>query len=123
MNGTHTVELTDTHREAEALSHKALDLAAGGRCVVLAVIEHKSEHLPAQFNRVAVASVDQCLFTFTLDATRAADTRSYDASERSSASAPLRQLPLARPAEQSPAWLLGVFGVSVLADVGLVFLM
>jgi hypothetical protein len=31
VNGTHTVELTDTHREAEALSHQALDLAAGGR--------------------------------------------------------------------------------------------
>lgn len=49
VSSTHAVELADTHREAEVLSHTVLDLATGGRRVVPAVIQHKGEHLFRSF--------------------------------------------------------------------------
>jgi hypothetical protein len=66
VSGAHTVQLADTHRETEALSHEALDLAACDRRVVLAVIQHTGKHLPAEFDRVTVAPLDEGVFAFTL---------------------------------------------------------
>lgn len=66
MSGAHAIELADTHRKTETFCHQMLDLAAGGRYVVLAVIQHKGEHLPTQLDRVAVAPLDTCLFAFAL---------------------------------------------------------
>ncbi len=37
VRGAHTVQLADTHRDPEALSHQALDLAACSRRVILKV--------------------------------------------------------------------------------------
>jgi len=68
MSGSHTVELADTHRETEVLRHQALDLAAGGRRVALAVIQHKAEHLSLKLRGVAVAPLGQCYLPVTLDA-------------------------------------------------------
>ena len=58
MSSAHAVELADTHLDLESLRHEALDLAAGGIPVVLAVIQHKGEDLPAQFDRVSVPSLN-----------------------------------------------------------------
>jgi hypothetical protein len=52
-----------------------------------------------------VALLCEYLLAFTLDATRAADTRWYDASVRCSASAPPRPLSQASPVEQAQASL------------------
>jgi hypothetical protein len=49
VGGAHAGELTHTNREAEALSHEALDLAACGRRVVLAILQQKGEHSPRSF--------------------------------------------------------------------------
>ena len=52
-----------------------------------------------------MALLCEYLLAFTLDATRAADTRWYDASVRCSASAPPRPLSQASPVEQAQASL------------------
>jgi len=67
VSGAHAVELADTHRETEALRNAALDLATCGRRVILTVIQQKGEDLPAQFNRVAVALLDEGVLAFVLD--------------------------------------------------------
>lgn len=67
VSGAHAVQLADAHRDPEALSHQTLDLATGGRHMVLAVIQHTGKHLPAKFDRVAVAPLDEGMFTFALD--------------------------------------------------------
>jgi hypothetical protein len=41
-----------THREVKALSHEALDLAAGGERMALTVVQHKGENLPAELRGV-----------------------------------------------------------------------
>jgi hypothetical protein len=67
MSGAHAVELADTHTEAQTLRHQVLDLAACGKRMGLAVIQHTGEHLPAKFDRMAVAPLDEGVFTFALD--------------------------------------------------------
>ena len=89
MSGSHTVELADTHREAKALSHQALNLTASGKRVALAIIQHKGEHLSPKLRGVAVAPLWECVLTFLLDTTRPAGTRWYDASGQGSASVPV----------------------------------
>ena len=68
VSGTYAVELADTYRDPEALSHEVLDLAAGSRRVGPAVIQQKGEDLPAQNGRVAVAPFDVGVLAFALDA-------------------------------------------------------
>ncbi len=68
VSGAHAVELADTHRDPESLSHEALDLATCGRRVVLAVLQHKGEHLFPKLRGVTVAPLDECVLAFTLDA-------------------------------------------------------
>jgi len=45
-----------------------LNLAAGDRRVVLAVIQHHGEHLSLKLRGVTVAPLDEFLLTFTFDA-------------------------------------------------------
>jgi hypothetical protein len=68
VGGTHTVELADTHRVPTTLDHQTLDLAAGGRRVGLAILQHTGEHLSPKLRGMAVAPLDECLLAFTLDA-------------------------------------------------------
>jgi hypothetical protein len=67
VSGAHAVELADTHHDPESLSHEALDLATCGRRVVLAVFQHKGEHLFPKFRGVTVAPLDECVLTFLLN--------------------------------------------------------
>ncbi len=67
VGGAHAVELADTHRETEALSHQALDLAACGRHVVQAVVQHTGEHLSPKLRGMAVAPLNEGVFAFALD--------------------------------------------------------
>jgi hypothetical protein len=67
VGSAHAVELADTHRDPEALSHQALDLATCGRRVVLTAIQHTGEHLSPKLRGVAVAPLDERVLAFTLD--------------------------------------------------------
>jgi hypothetical protein len=67
VGSAHAVQLADTHREVKALSHEALDLAAGGGRVVLAVIQQKGENFPAKLRGVPMSPLSQCLLAFALD--------------------------------------------------------
>ncbi len=107
MSSAHAIQLANTHPETNVFGHQALDLAARGRRVVLAVIQHPREDVPAQFDRVAVPPIVEGVLSFTLYSTRAADTPSYDASKRGYAYVPLRLLLLALPAGQFHVWLPG----------------
>jgi hypothetical protein len=113
VGSTHTVELADTHRDPEAFSHEVLDLAAGGRRVALAVIQHQGEHFPAQFDRVTMSPLDQSVLAFTLDSAATADMQWYDASEWSSAFSPLWPPPQASLVEQAQASLIFVLDVDL----------
>lgn len=97
VDGAHTIELADTHTEIKALSHQALDFAACGRHVILAVIQHTGEHLSLKLRGMAVAPLSQCLLTFALDTLEEPNTRSCDAWRQSSVSVLLvRSSPLAQ---------------------------
>ena len=67
VSSTHTIELADTHRDPETLRNAALDLAAGGKHMVLAVIQHEGEYLSSKLRRVAVAPLNEGVLAFTLD--------------------------------------------------------
>lgn len=67
VGGTHAVELADTHRETEALGHKALHSRTGDKRMALAIVQHPGENLPAEFDWVSMSPLSQRLFTFALD--------------------------------------------------------
>lgn len=116
VSGTHAVELTDADREMKTLSKAALHVRTGGRTVVLAIVQHPCQHLSSKLRGVSMSPLGQGVLAFTLGATRAADTRSCDASEWGRASVRLRRVFPAPPAGQSPAWLPGaVLGLRWLA--------
>ena len=58
MGGAHAVQLANTDRKTKALRNLPLDLAAGGRRVVLAVIQHTGEHLSSKLRGVAVSPLE-----------------------------------------------------------------
>ena len=66
--GTDTVELADAGGGTEALNNGTLDLSTRNTRAGLAVLHQVGEHLPAQFNRMAVALLCKYLLAFTLDA-------------------------------------------------------
>lgn len=67
MSSMNSVELTDTHREIEPFGDQVLEFRIGSRCMALAILQDPNEHLSAQFGRVAMAPLDECLLAFTLD--------------------------------------------------------
>jgi hypothetical protein len=68
VGGANAVELADTHPETKALSHQTLNLAACGRCVVLAILQHIGEHLTPKLRGMAMAPLNEGVHAFTLDA-------------------------------------------------------
>jgi len=67
VSGTDTVQLTDTHGEAEAFGYEALEFRTGSRSVALAILQNPGENVPTQLCGMAMSPLNECLFTFALD--------------------------------------------------------